>query len=203
MEYIRFALYAAVLTPVLHIVVVVLGGQDPIQSPISALSTGRGADLHALVLAVFGASLFALAMGFRRIARGRLWPWARIVLVLSGLAVWYVAGYYKTTDPALLADPTANDPLWVVACLAGIAMGMLQPGLSRRHRPLGLFSAMCLGVWLLLVPLFLLVNDSWIGAYQRLVGIVFVTWVTGISYTILSRNLQPYPKPAPPPDGWD
>ncbi|MEO0615617.1 MAG: hypothetical protein AAFY69_05725, partial [Pseudomonadota bacterium] len=70
-------------------------------------------------------------------------------------------------------------------------------GLSRRSRSIGLFSAVCLGLWFLLVPLILLVNESWIGAYERIVGLVYVTWVVGISYAILNQNIEPYPKPRP------
>ncbi|MEL6448876.1 MAG: DUF998 domain-containing protein [Pseudomonadota bacterium] len=193
--YFRIALYAGALTPMLHVLVLILSGQDPISTPISQLSQGKYGDLHALGLALFGAAHFAMALGFRRIDRGRMWPWARIVLVFSGLAVWYIAGFYKEADPERLLGPEANDPLWIAACLTGVAMGMLQPGLSRRSKSIGLFSAVCLGLWFLLIPLILLVNDSWIGAYERVVGFVYVTWVVGISYAILHQHIEPYPKP--------
>jgi hypothetical protein len=196
MYYFRFALYAAALTPILHIIVLMTSGQDAIRTPISQLSRQEAGDLHTLALVLFGAAHFAVALGLRRIDRGRLWPWARIVLVLAGLSVWYITWYFAEADPAALTGPDANDPLWVAACLTGVAMGMLQPGLSRRSQSIGMFSAICLGIWLLLVPLILLVNDSWLGAYERLVGIVYVTWLVGISQGIIKQRIHPFPKPS-------
>ncbi len=196
MYYFRFALYAGALTPVLHLIVLITSGQDAIRTPISQLSRQQGGDLHSLALALFGAAIVAMALGFRRVSTGKLWPWARIVLVLSGLAVWYITWYFKEADPAMLVGPDANDPLWIAASLTGLAMGMLQPGLSRRSQSLGMFSAVCLGIWILLVPLILLVNESWLGLYERIVGIVYVTWIVGISYVIINKDLQPYPKPS-------
>ena len=73
----------------------------------------------------------------------------------------------------------------MVATLIGIAMGALQPGLNRLSRILGRFNAFCLGCWLLLIPAILLVNDSWIGAYERMVGTVYVFWVTGSSFGLM------------------
>ena len=76
----------------------------------------------------------------------------------------------------------------VVATLTGIAMGALQPGLARLSRWLGVFGALCLGVWLWLVPLILLVDNSWIGAYERIVGGVYVIWMTGLALGFESLN---------------
>lgn len=195
MNYFRFAFYAGALTPILHLIVLVTSGQDAIRTPISQLSRQAGGDLHTLALTLFGAAHFAMALGFRRIDHGRLWPWARSVLVLSGLAVWYITWYFAEADPARLTGPGANDPLWIAACLTGVAMGLLQPGLSRRSQSLGMFSAICLGIWLLLVPLILLVDETWLGAYERLVGIVYVTWIVGVSQTMIRQRIEPYPKP--------
>jgi hypothetical protein len=43
----------------------------------------------------------------------------------------------------------------------------------------------CLGIWLWLVPVILLVDDSWLGAYERIVGIVYVIWIFGVSSMLL------------------
>lgn len=99
----------------------------------------------------------------------------------SGVALLYTAYFFATLDPESLRGPSANDPLWIVATLTGCAMGALQPGLSRQPRPLGLFNAVCLGIWLALIPTILFVNDSWIGAYERIVGSVYVIWIVGIT----------------------
>ncbi len=183
--WLRFALIASLLTPFLHILVLLLSGQDAVATPINALSRPPWGVLHTLALVLFGAAHVALAVGIRELDRGRLWPYGRALLVTSGGVLVYIAYFFTAADVDTLRGPDANDPLWIVATLTGIAMGALQPGLSRLSRELGLFSAICLGIWLWLVVLILLVNDSWIGAYERIVGFVYVTWMLGLTLGLL------------------
>ena len=188
--WLRFALLAALLTPFLHIVVLLVSGQDAIETPISELSRQRWGVLHTLELVLFAASHVALAVGSRGLDHGRLWPYGRWLLVASGVVLVYIAYFFSAADAGTLRGPAANDPLWIVATLTGIAMGALQPGLSRLSSELGVFSAICLGVWLWLIPLFLLVNDSWIGAYERIVGFVYVTWMVGVTLALLRLDVS-------------
>ncbi len=181
----RFAFIASVLTPFLHVIVLLVSGQDVIATPVSELSRERWGVLHTLELVLFGAAHVALALALGGLDRGRLWPYGRSLLVTSGMVLVYIAYFFSTADAGTLRGPTANDPLWIVATLTGIAMGALQPGLSRLSRQLGLFSAFCLGVWLWLVPLIIFVDDSWIGAYERIVGFVYVTWMMGLTLGLM------------------
>lgn len=186
--WLRIAFLTALLTPFLHIIVLLLSGQDAVATPISELSRQAWGGLHTLELCLFGMSHVALAIGLNALDRGRLWPYGRGLLVASGGVLVYVAWFFASADADTLRGPAANDPLWIVATLTGIAMGALQPGLSRLSRQLGLFSAICLGVWLWLIPLILLVNDSWIGAYERIVGFVYVTWMVGLTLGLIRLN---------------
>ncbi|MDJ0938884.1 MAG: hypothetical protein QNJ00_03895 [Woeseiaceae bacterium] len=183
--WLRFAFIASLLTPFLHVVVLLASGQDVISTPVSALSRERWGVLHTLELVLFGAAHLALAAALGGLDRGRLWPYGRSLLVASGFVLVYIAYFFSTADADRLSGPEANDPLWIVATLTGIAMGALQPGLSRLSRQLGIFSAFCLGVWLWLVPLILLVDESWIGAYERIVGFVYVTWMMGLTLGLI------------------
>lgn len=185
----RIALIASAATPILHSLVLFLSGQDAVRDPIHALSRGDWGVLQTLGLVSFGVAHIALAVAMRGLDTGRLWPFGRACLSASGAALFYIAYFFSSAEPVLLTGPTANDPLWIVACLIGLAMGALQPGLSRVSARLGLFSAVCLGIWLWLVPLILLVTDAWIGAYERLVGAVYVVWMIGIASELL--HLQP------------
>lgn len=187
--WIKFALIGTLLTFVFHITVLLITGQDPVTTPVSALSQHELGELQSSGLVLFGLAHVALAFALTGFDRGRLWPLAQGLLTASGIGLVYVAWYFANSTTAQLGSPQANDPLWIVASLTGAAMGALQPGLARLSRGLGLFSALCLGVWLLLIPLILLVNDSWIGAYERLVGAVYVTWVAGISFGLLKLSI--------------
>lgn len=183
--FVRIALIASAVTPILHVIVLFLSGQNAVRDPINALSRGEWGGLQTVGLVSFGIAHIALAVGLRGLDSGRLWPFGRACLSASGATLFYIAYFFSSADPGLLSGPEANDPLWIVACLVGLAMGILQPGLSRLSARLGLFSAVCLGVWLWLVPLILMVTDAWIGAYERLVGTVYVIWMIGVSSELL------------------
>jgi hypothetical protein len=183
--WLRIAQIASIATPLLHCVVLLVTGQDAVRDPVSELSRHAWGVLHTVGLVLFGAAHVALAIALGGLDRGRLWPYGRALLVASGATLLFIAYYFMNADPDTLSGPGANDPLWVVASLVGFAMGALQPGLSRLSRQLGLFSAVCLGIWLWLVPVILLVDDSWLGAYERIVGTVYVIWIFGVSSMLL------------------
>lgn len=183
--WLRIALALSIATPILHMVVLAASGQDAVTDPISELSRHRWGGLHTAGLLLFGVAHVAIAIALGGLDRGRLWPYGRALLFSSGATLFYVAFYFMNSDATTLRGPDANDPLWIVACLVGLAMGALQPGLSRLSRSLGLFSAVCLGIWLWLVPVILLVDQSWLGAYERIVGTVYVTWIAGVAFLVL------------------
>ncbi len=191
----RIALIASAATPILHTVVLILSGQDAIRDPISELSRQEWGGLQTIGLALFGVAHIAIAAGLRGLDRGRLWPYGRGFLAASGAVLFFIAYFFVTAETSTLRGPDANDPLWVVASLMGLAMGALQPGLSRISPKLGLFSAVCLGIWLWLVPLILLVNESWLGAYERIVGTVYVVWMIGVSAELLHVRAKIVPEP--------
>jgi len=186
----KLALAAAALTPILHSAVLFASGQDAVRDPISQLSRHDLGWLQTLGLIAFGVAHVVLGAALAGRDRGRLWPWGRGLIIASGATLFYVAFYFMSASESTLRGPDANDPLWIVASLIGLAMGALQPGLSRISRSLGLFSAGCLGVWLWLVPLILLVDETWLGAYERLVGAVYVTWVIGLLSGLLTIDAR-------------
>jgi hypothetical protein len=185
MMWLRISLVASAATPILHCAVLLISGQDAVRDPISELSRHRWGELHTLGLLLFGAAQISLAIALAGRDRGRFWPYGRGLLGASGAGLIFIAYYFATANPDTLRGTDANDPLWVVASLVGLAMGALQPGFKRLSRGLGLFNGVCLGVWLLLVPLILLVDDDWLGAYERLVGAVYVTWVVGMASALV------------------
>ncbi len=188
--WLRVALIASLLTPFLHIVVLLISGQDAVSTPVNALSRPPWGILHTLGLVLFSTAHITLAVGIAGLDSGRLWTSGRYLLVASGAVLLYTAYFFSAAEPAALSGPDANDPLWIVASSTGFAMGALQPGLSRLSRWLGMFSLVCLGVWLWLVPLILLVNENWIGAYERIVGFVYVTWITGLAAGFLRLSAE-------------
>ena len=171
--------------PIMHWAVLLISGQDAVRDPISELSRHEWGGLHTLGLVLFGAAQVALVVALAGLERGRAWRYGRMLLSASGAALFFIAYYFASADPETLYGPEANDPLWLVASLVGLAMGAFQPGFNRLSRALGLFSGACLGGWLMLVPLIVLVDDTWLGAYERLVGAVYVAWIVGVASALL------------------
>lgn len=184
-QWLRLALLGSLLTPLLHVVVLIANGQNPVPTPISELSRGDLGAVQTFALAMFGAAHIALAIALGGLDKGRLWPWARVLLVAAGIGNVFLAYYFVTASEVTLYGPDANDPLWVIASLTGVAMGAVQPGLARQAFKLSMFSVVILGIWLWLIPLILLVNASWLGLYERIVGLTYVTWMIGVSYGLL------------------
>lgn len=185
--WLQFALFCSVLTLVIHLALVLITGQNPIVTPISELSRHRLGALHTLGLSLFGGAHIALALALRGLDSGRLWFAARVLLVTAGVGLIYVAIDFALATAERISAPDAHLGLWIVASLTGVAMGALQPGLSRQARVLGVFSAFCLGVWLWMIPVFLFVDEHWIGGYQRVVGGIYVSWLMGVVVALLRR----------------
>lgn len=187
-RWLQLALLGAIVAPLAHIVVLVANGQDPVPTPVSMLSRGKLAGLQTGALVLFGIAHIALAIALGGLDKGRLWPWGRGLLVAAGIGNVYLAWYFMTATDAALYGPDANDPLWVIASLTGFAMGALQPGLARQAKVLSAFTLVTLGIWLWLIPTILLVNESWLGLYERIVGLVYVVWIGGVSYGLLRTS---------------
>lgn len=185
--WLRFALISSVVTFPIHLYILMASGLNPVSSPISDLSRGAWAALHTLSLASFGMAHVALAVGIRDMDTGRLWSLARVFLVLAGAGLIFVGFYFLSAPVSTLSAPGASAPLWVVASLTGVAMGTMQPGLSRLARALSIFSALCLGLWMWMVPVFFFVGEAWTGAYQRAVGLIYVIWMVGVSLGLSQR----------------
>jgi len=189
--WLRFVFLAALLTPLMHIVVLFLSGGDAVASPISELSRPPWGVLHTMELVLFGAAHIVLAICLKDVDSGKLWPYGRALLVASGVVLFYIAYFFAVIGADSSGERADNDPLWIVATLTGVAMGALQPGLARRSRSLGIFGSLWLGVWLWLVMLAIFVNDSWIGAYERLVGLVYVAWIMGLAAGLQRNDTHP------------
>ena len=179
---------ASAAMPTIHCAVLLISGQDAVKDPISELSRHHWGGFHTLALVLFGAAQVALVIALTGLDRGRAWHCGRLFLGASGAALFFIAYYFVSASPEILHGPEANDPLWFVASLVGLAMGALQPGFNRLSRGLGIFNGVCLGMWLMLVPLILFVDETWLGAYERLVGSVYVAWVVGVTYALLRQR---------------
>ncbi|MEM6638962.1 MAG: hypothetical protein AAF610_03585 [Pseudomonadota bacterium] len=160
-----------------HLIALGADNLDAVTSPISALSRGTSGGWHSAGLLGFALAQIAVSVALRDWDAGWLWRLSGVLTALAGAGVMYVAWYFEAASVEQLYGHRANDPLSIVACLVGVAMGARQLGWVRRSRRMAWINATCLAVWLALVPTIVLVTDAWLGAYERLVGVTYVIWV--------------------------
>ena len=178
-----------------HLWLLFRSGLDPVATPVARLSLLDGGALHGFGLVAFAIAHVALATMLHRRDAGRF---RRIAVVLIGIAaVLVIALAVHFAGGAVEPPPgmTTNWPLWLLASLIGIAMGLLVPGLKRQGGTAHRFNLACLLAWLALIPLYLLVDANWIGAYERLVGLVYTVWIVGMALLLGRRASAAYTPP--------
>ena len=165
-----------------HLTALGLSDLSAMRSPISQLSRGAGGTLHTSGLIIFGLAHLTLAGYLARLKPPSfMWRTGVWITALNGIGVMAIAVYFSTASDEQLFGPNANDPLSVLASSVGIAMGFLIPGLKYLSSMATRFNALCLLIWLALIPVILLLDASWLGAYERIVGAVLISWVGGIA----------------------
>lgn len=182
----RFVLAAVVLMLGAHVITLLLSGADPASTPISQLSRGAGAALHTSALTVLAMTQPALAALLWRVRdTSILWKTACLLLALNAPLIIFIALYFLRGSDAQLLGPEANDPLAILACNVGVIMGLLYPGL-KRLAPFAARVNLCfLVVWLALIPVIPLIDESWLGAYERTVGLTLLLWIAAVAWLIL------------------
>ena len=174
-----------------HLAVLYTDGADPVSTPVGALSRSVDGNLHGLGLSLFAIAQVALAFLINRPAAG--WPTraAQGLLVADALLTVHLARHFASVPAEVQRGLAAADPLSLLASGTGLIMAFAAPGLLRCRRPAGLWNLACLALWIALAPLALLVDEGWLGAYERLVGAVLVAWMIGLAVLLGFR--------APPP----
>ena len=167
-----------------HLAVLYTSGADPFATPVGALSRGEDGNLHGLGLSLLALALAALAALVHRPGAG--WPTraGQLSLVVDAALVVYLAYRFASPDADAAVGTGADAPLWLIACVTGLAMGLLVPGLLATNRAAGRWTLVCLVLWLALVPPGLFVEPHWRGAYERLVGLTMVGWMAGLAVLV-------------------
>lgn len=175
----RLCIVAGVLFMLLaHLTALWMSGGSAAATPISQLSRGDGALVHTaglLVLAVIHPLLARLL--WPGAPGSTLWRTGCVLMVLNTALLCFIAGYFAWAPDARLIGPDANDPLAVFASSVGVVMGCLQPALSRRAPRCAWLNALLLVLWLALVPVIPFIQDGWLGAYERSVGVLLLLWL--------------------------
>ncbi|MBX2886245.1 MAG: DUF998 domain-containing protein [Granulosicoccus sp.] len=103
---------------------------------------------------------------------------ARLLIAVSSLCLLYAAWFF--TQTAATHDPL----LWFIASIAGLAMACMAPYLNRHYATASRINFACLLMWLGLIPAGIWIPDTFIGIYQRSVGLVYLIWLMALAINI-------------------
>ncbi|MEM1231756.1 MAG: hypothetical protein AAGI15_14530 [Pseudomonadota bacterium] len=180
------ALVAITLTLLCHLLVLTLSQGEPIAGPVALLSQGRWGDLHSLGLCSFALAHLLLALAMTGRDHGHLWPWAQGTLILCALAIAGTAWQLASAPPQEITSQA--NLLWLVASLAGTATGLMAPGLARLGRVIAQINFVVLVLWVLLIPAWWWMGPALTGAYERMVGGLYLGWLSAVTVAEFRRS---------------
>jgi len=171
---------------------IVVNDYDPIAETISDLAAGQRSWILDTAISIFASSLLLSAVMLYRwqLDENELrWNIGCVVFLLLGLDILLIANHDAYGD----AVPTGVEihiylvyflgfAFALVAWLFANGFGKISKFWSRLSKGIGL-------VWLILAPIFFVVPTAWNGAYERFLGIIFLTWVASI-YVFVLRHLR-------------
>lgn len=170
---------------------------DWIADTISDLAAGPWGWIQDVGLVLLGFALAACALGLRV---WRLGGWRRTVVVV-GLVLLAV-------DVAVIAlhneygDADSNHGKFVIHSYAVYGLGIIFAAVCwAAARPLGevgrgwrRFSYGIAIVWLVAAPVFFVTPTAWDGLYERILALIFIIWVAGVSWLLLRRGQGHHPE---------
>lgn len=178
------ALLGCAAALVTHLGALHTSGLDPVSSPIGAL--GRTADAAAFRYGLWLFALGHLALVFllNRPEAGRFARGAQLFLLLDAALIAWLPWHFARVSATAPVSEAAVGPLWLLGGGVGFAMTCAAVALWRHHRSTALLTLVCLLLWTALAPVFLVIDPSWIGAYQRFVGVVLLGWTAILAVRI-------------------
>lgn len=166
--------------------IVVVERHNPISETISKLAINEYAWIQDIGLDIFAIGLIACAIAlYTQPLGGFRWKFSAMLLVFLGIDVFLISEYNQYADASSVGSTIH---LYLVSAL-GIAFALVAffvaPGLRKISLKWYRFSLWISIVWTLSAPLFFVVPTAWDGAYERLVALIMVTWVTGLSWLLI------------------
>jgi len=157
---------------------------NPVASPIGELAWSEGSAWFRYGLWLFALGHLGLVLLLNRPNASRLIRGAQFFLLLDAVLILWLPSHFTSVPPTELAAAASGGPLWLLGGSVGFAMTCVAGALWRSHRSTAFLTLVCLLLWSLLAPVFLAVDPSWIGAYQRTVGAVLVFWTAVLAVRV-------------------
>lgn len=157
---------------------------NPVISPIGELAWTKDASWFRYGLWLFALGHLGLVLLLNRPGASRLTRGAQLFLLLDAALIFWLPWHFASVSPTDPVAVTAVGPLWLLGGSVGFAMTCVAGALWRSHRSTAFLTLVCLLLWSILAPVFFTIDPSWIGAYQRTVGVVLLFWTVAIAVRI-------------------
>ncbi|MCG7600119.1 DUF998 domain-containing protein [Halomonas sp. McH1-25] len=164
---------------------------DPISETISALAVGKYSWILDSSLCLFAVGLLACATGlYRWSLDGAKWKTASVLLGLLSMDIVIIALYNQyagTQHPGMKVHLYA---VYTLGVLVSLTAFLLVSGLQEIEitRSWGKYSVWFGVSWTILAPPFFFVSTAWEGAYERMLGLMLVSWVALLSWLVLQHG---------------
>lgn len=148
-------------------------GVNWIQTPISYLSQDGNWLIHGAVLALFALAQAAMARHVDYRGAGILTRCIQGFSLINAALILSLAYVFTLPDPAL-----HTIMLSVIASITGINMAcLIARDIAQHNHRQPAIHGIFLTIWMALIPVYLLVDASGTGAYERAVAVVFCAWL--------------------------
>lgn len=164
-----------------HAITLNLSADDWLATPVAGLSQARWAPVQSLGLLLFALAHLILALSVSKTVFGRQHRLMQVLLLIVA-AFLAEATFAFIAQGASLSGMGANNwRLIVIACLVGLIMALIWYRAAQVNPVLWRFNLVCTVVWMAMAPVGALVSDGWVGGYERLIAMIYVIWIAGIT----------------------
>jgi len=160
---------------------------------ISDLAAGENAWISDLGLYALAIGLAFIAWGLWRLTdearrRGIAWRGGAVALGLAAVCIAVIAGYSEYGDGDTGGITIHMEVVYTLAALFFLAPLLLAKGLTPFGHVWRNASFAFAGLWLVLAPPFLIMPTAWDGLYERLLALLLIAWVGGLSVLLVREG---------------
>lgn len=176
-----FGCFSVLATDVIGIAV--HEAHNPIKNTISMLAIGKYGWIQDLGLDLLAIGFLAVAFGFFTLKRsGTKWSIGLIFLVMIAINLILIAEHNQYAGRP--GYKIHRKLVYSFTLLFPALLLLVSSDLKKIHSNLKKISQWIAGLWIVLAPLMPLIPSDFKGAYERLVSLLIVIWLSIVSYRI-------------------
>ncbi|MGB7083987.1 MAG: DUF998 domain-containing protein [Phormidesmis sp.] len=182
-----FGCFSVVITDIVGTIVV--DGYNPISQTISDLAINKKAWIQDVGLNLFAASFAACGIGFFILDMdGWKWKVGSILLFVLAVDILVISEFDRYADLDSFGSTVHLSCVVVLAVVFTLMLVLTASGLSKVNQSWRSFNLVTAFIWALMAPVFFVTPNSLNGAYERLLSLIVIAWVTRASKLLLDKG---------------